>query len=79
MVVGTAINILGLGLTTSFARVIFGVNTAPPKIDAFEPIAVRCSQNPLIGPVLFQQNALVYVALIVVPIAYFILLKLILV
>lgn len=76
VVVGTAINILGLGLTTSFARVIFGVNTAPPKIDAFNPIAVPVlSRIPLIGPVLFQQNALVYIALIAVPIAFFILFK----
>lgn len=76
VVVGTAINIFGLGITTSFARVVFGVNTAPPKIDAFEPIAIPVlSKIPLLGEVLFQQNALVYVALLLVPISHFVLFK----
>lgn len=76
VVVGAAINILGLGLTTSFARVIFGVNTAPPKIDSFTPVAVPVlSKIPVLGPVLFQQSALVYVALLLVPVAHFILFK----
>jgi simple sugar transport system permease protein len=76
VVVGAAINILGLGITTSFARVMFGVNTAPPKIDSFTPVAVPVlSKIPVIGPVFFQQNALVYIALLLVPVAYFILFK----
>ena len=31
-VVGTAINTLALGLTSTFSRLLFGVNAAPPKI-----------------------------------------------
>lgn len=76
IVVGAAINILGLGLTTTFARTLFGLNTAPPDIDSFEIIAIPIlSKIPVLGPALFQQNALVYLALILVPIASFIMFK----
>ncbi|SMB92025.1 nucleoside ABC transporter membrane protein [Thermanaeromonas toyohensis ToBE] len=76
VVIGTAFNILGLGVTTSFARVIFGVNTAPPAIDSFHPVAIPVlSRMPVLGPVLFNQTELVYLALVLVPVVHFILFK----
>ncbi len=76
IVIGAAINILGLGLTTTFARTLFGLNTAPPAIDSFSIIAIPVlSQIPFIGQAFFRQNALVYLAIILVPIASFIMFK----
>lgn len=76
VVTGTAVNILGLGLTTSFARVIFGVNTAPPQIDAFKAYAVPLlSRIPVLGPAVFHQMPPVYIALLLVPLAHFVLFK----
>lgn len=76
VVIGTAFNILGLGLTTSFARVIFGVNTAPPQIDSFKPVAIPVlAKIPILGPVLFNHSELVYLGLILVPVVHFILFR----
>lgn len=73
IVIGAAINILGLGLTTTFARTLFGLNTAPPEVASFEIISVPVLSNiPIIGPAFFQQNALVYIAILLVPVASFI-------
>lgn len=76
VVVGAAFNILGLGLTTTLARVIFGVNTAPPKIDAFTNIPIPVLSNiPVIGQVLFNQNAIAYITYILIPVLHFVLFK----
>ncbi|HBT47549.1 MAG TPA: ABC transporter permease [Peptococcaceae bacterium] len=76
IVIGAAFNLLGLGLTTSLARVIFGVNTSPPPIDAFKPVAVPgLSRIPVLGEVIFHQTQLTYLALVLVPVTYFILFK----
>ncbi|MEI7884472.1 MAG: ABC transporter permease [Clostridia bacterium] len=76
VVVGTAINILGLGLTTTLSRVLFGLNTAPPKISSFSPIEIPIlSKIPVLGQSLFHQPFPVYAALVIVPIAYFVMFK----
>lgn len=76
VVIGAAFNILGLGLTTTLSRVIFGVNTAPPKIDAFTNISIPVlSKIPVIGQVLFNQNAVTYLIYIIIPILHYILFK----
>lgn len=76
VVIGAAFNILGLGLTTSLARVIFGVNISPPPIDAFKPVPLPVlSKIPVLGEVLFYQSELTYLALLLVPVTYFVLFK----
>lgn len=76
VVVGAAFNIFGLGITTTLARVIFGVNTAPPKIDAFTNIKIPIlSKIPVLGDVLFNQNAITYLIFILIPILHYILYK----
>ncbi|MBS3970870.1 MAG: ABC transporter permease [Clostridia bacterium] len=76
VVVGIAINILGLGLTTSLARIVFGVNLAPPKIDTFKIVSIPfLSDIPILGPILFNQMLLVYFALLLVPITHYMLFK----
>ncbi|MEL7608108.1 MAG: ABC transporter permease [Bacillota bacterium] len=75
-VCGTAINLFGLGLSTVLARVIFGMNTTMPEIPSFSRLSVPVlSGIPFLGPVLFQQNPLVYVTIIVLPIAHYLLFK----
>ena len=75
-VVGTAINTLALGLTSTFSRLLFGVNAAPPKIDSFSPIAVPVlSRIPLLGTTLFTQPAMVYLLYLAVPLCYFVMYK----
>jgi ABC-type uncharacterized transport system permease subunit len=76
VVIGAAFNILGLGLTTSLARVIFGVNISPPPIDHFEPVALPLlSRIPVLGEVLFHQTGLTYLSIFLVPAIYFLLFK----
>lgn len=74
IVVGAGMNVLGLGLSTSIARVIFGVNTLPPKIDAYEIVPVPLLEKiPFLGGAFFQQKLLVYIAILLVPAVHFIL------
>lgn len=76
VVIGAAMNILGLGLTTTLSRVIFGINTAPPKIDSFKNIPIPLlSKIPIIGDVLFNQNAITYIIYILIPVLHYVLYK----
>jgi general nucleoside transport system permease protein len=76
IVVGITINILTLGLTTFIYRVMFGVAFIPPKVEIMRGISIPVlSALPLIGPILFQQKSLVYVAFLLVPVAYWVLFR----
>lgn len=76
VVIGAAINIFGLGITTSYARIIFGVNVAPPEIPAFKAVAIPVLSNiPFIGPAFFNQMSLVYLTFLLVPVSYYVLFK----
>ena len=76
IVSGVAINILALGLSTFIFRGVFGITILPVTVKSFKPIKVPgLSEIPILGPVVFQQSALVYIALILVPLTWFILMK----
>lgn len=76
VVTGTALNILAAGFCTYFQRVLFGVPTSPLKISPMAQLAIPVlSKIPLIGPVLFNQNALTYAVYILIPVLYFMLFK----
>ncbi len=65
---GLGLTLLASGLAFFFFRVIFGQPVTPPNITAFKPQPIPLlSEIPLIGPVLFDQYALVYIALLLVP------------
>ena len=69
VVAGTAIDILALGLTGVFYRQWFGVTGSAITISPMRPIALGpLARIPVIGPVLFDQSALVYLAFTLVPI-----------
>jgi ABC-type uncharacterized transport system permease subunit len=62
IVVGTAINLLALGATGLAARALYA--GAIPTGPSFSPVALPwLAQLPVIGPALFHQNALAYLAL----------------
>lgn len=71
---GVGVTLLCTGFAFFFYRLIFGQPSTPPSIEAFPTIAIPLlSDIPLIGPVLFNQFALVYIALIAVPASAFLL------
>lgn len=76
VVIGMAFNLLGLGMTTMLNRAIFGMNTAPPKIDSFLPLNIPVlSKIPYIGTAFFQHSSLTYLAFILIPIVFFVVYK----
>ncbi len=74
VVAGLGITILGSGLSTLLFRLSFGLRTAPPTLDIFPAIKIPLlSQIPILGPIFFEHNILVYLTLILVPISAFVL------
>lgn len=73
---GLGLTMLCSGLAFFFYRVIFGQPQSPPNIESFHPVALPVLADiPLLGPVVFNQYALVYFALILVPLTAFVLYK----
>lgn len=76
VIVGAALNMLGIGLTGFLYRKYFTASATSVLIERYETIAIPgLSRLPIIGPALFQQNILVYIAFALVPIAAFVLYK----
>jgi len=68
---GIGTTLLTSGLAFFFYRMIFGQPAVPPNVVAFQPLAVEpLSAIPFIGPVLFNQTALTYIALLAVPLTW---------
>ena len=73
---GLGLTLLCSGLAFFFYRVIFGQPSSPPNIEAFKTVEIPIlSAIPFIGPVVFNQYALVYMALLLIPLAAFVLYK----
>ncbi len=76
IVTGTAINLLALGLSSFFHRVIFGVPLLPLTIEPLKPLPIPLlSSIPLNGDILFNQSILTYFAFLCAPIGFFVLFK----
>ncbi len=71
---GIGTTLLCTGLAFFFYRLIFGQPSLPPNVEGFQvaPIPLL-AEIPLIGPLLFNQFTLVYLALLLVPAAAFLL------
>jgi ABC-type uncharacterized transport system permease subunit len=68
VVVGTALNLLAVGITGVGYRAVFGVTGAALTVPALGPIAIPLlSSMPIIGASLFNQSALGYFAFALVP------------
>ena len=82
--IGAQQHVAGLGLTIACSGLSFyiyritieNVGGIPPHVDPFHTIPIPyLSQIPIIGEVLFDQHALAYLGLILVPISAFILFR----
>ncbi|WP_210254984.1 ABC transporter permease [Methylocapsa sp. S129] len=73
VVVGIAMNLLAAGFTAYFYRLIFGAGTQSPRIDAFSQLDLgQLADIPLVGPLLFRQDPLAYIALALIALAWFV-------
>jgi simple sugar transport system permease protein len=75
VVVGMAINIGALGMTTFVARLVFGI-TQQVRVSSLDPVKIPLLGDiPVVGPVLFNQSMLVYLIYLLVPIVAFFLMR----
>lgn len=75
-ITGIVLNILATGITGYFSKLFFGFNLMPTVIDSLPVISIPVlAQIPLLGTVLFQQNILTYIAVLLVPISSFVLFR----
>lgn len=73
-VVGTAAVMFAAGATGFLNRALLRSSGDFKRIMPFQPLAIPgLSQIPVIGPILFQQNILVYLTFALVPVTWFIL------
>ena len=76
LVAGLAIWLLGVGLTALLFRLTFGVVTIAPKINQVPGIEIPfLSHIPIVGPVIFQYDPFVYLAILLVPLIHIFLFK----
>jgi simple sugar transport system permease protein len=66
--VGLALYVLGIGLSSLIYRITFGIRLSPPRAPTLDALSLPgLADIPVLGPILFQQNVLVYVAMLLVP------------
>lgn len=71
VVVGISMNLLAVGITAFFYRLIFGAGTQSPRVNSFPTLDLGALADiPLVGPLLFRQDLLAYLALALVVIAW---------
>ena len=76
VIAGLGMNILAGGLAAYCYRVIFGVQSLPPCVECFQSMHIPVlSDIPVIGPIFFQHNLLVYLSFLLVPATWFVLEK----
>jgi general nucleoside transport system permease protein len=78
IIAALAINLLASGITLYLFRIVFtDVNVGDiPTIETFKPLEIPVLANlPEIGRVLFQQDALTYIAFLLVPLVSFFLVR----
>jgi len=76
VVSGLSLWILGIGLSTYLSRKVLGIVPGGVMINGLKPIHVPVfGEIPLLGPVFFRQNILVYFTLALVPLTWFILFR----
>jgi simple sugar transport system permease protein len=73
-VCGIGITLFCSGLAYFFYRMIFGQQSTPPSIEGFKPVPIPLlSDIPILGPAVFSQFSLVYMAIIAIPLSAFVL------
>ncbi|RME44942.1 MAG: ABC transporter permease [Chloroflexi bacterium] len=75
-VIGLALFFFALGLSTFFYKIVVGVTLQPPLIPTLKSVAIPgLSRIPVLGEILFNQNVLVYVAILLSAFLYYLLYK----
>lgn len=73
-VCGIGITLFSSGLAYFFYRLVFGQQATPPSIEGFKPFPIPLlSDIPILGPAVFSQFSLVYLAIVAVPLSAFVL------
>ncbi len=73
-VIGLALFFVGLGLSTLFFKIGIGVTLQPPLIPTLKDVPIPIlSQIPVLGDILFNQNWLVYFAIVLSAGLYYLL------
>ncbi len=71
---GLGVTLLCSGLAFFFYRLVFGQPSQPPNVEAFDTLRLPLLADiPGLGPVLFDQFALVYIVVLLVPLSAFLL------
>jgi simple sugar transport system permease protein len=64
VVSGIAVNLLSTGVSIFLYRAIFGISTSLPSANGFDVVEIPfLSKIPILGPILFQHQILVYLGL----------------
>lgn len=72
IVTGLTLNLLAVGLSTFLYKIAVEGAPGTPTIDIFEPLPIPyLSELPYLGPILFSQQALTYLAFGAVPAIWF--------
>lgn len=75
-VIGLALFFFGVGLSTLLYKVVIGVTLQPPLIPTLHSVPIPgLSQIPILGDIFFNQNWLVYFAIFVSLVLYYLLYK----
>jgi general nucleoside transport system permease protein len=74
VVVGIIFNTLALGLASYFYRIALGERISPQRIPMFQSLQIPVlSDIPILGPILFNHNILVYITILLVLVSGFVL------
>lgn len=75
-VIGLALFFLGLGLSTLFPKLVIGVTLQPPLIPTLPNVPIPgLGQIPILGDIFFNQNVMVYFAILLSIFLYYLLYK----
>lgn len=67
VVVGVAVNLLAIGVTSFAYRAVFGTGTEQPRVTSFASVDIPgLREVPILGPLFFKQDPLVYLTLVLV-------------
>jgi simple sugar transport system permease protein len=73
-VIGLALFFFGLGLSTLFYKLVVGITLQPPLIPTLKSVPIPgLNQIPILGDILFNQNWLVYFAILLSVFLYYLL------
>ena len=74
IVCGIAINLVAIGLTAFLARLIFGLNATTQSLPGFTAVPIPLLvEIPIVGPVFFDQDPLIYLLYLLAPLLYWML------